>query len=170
VFRTADGPLNIAPATNEMWRRLCAVLGVDALADDPRFGTNADRVQRRVELKRMLEEKLAARTREEWTALLLQADIPAGPINDMADVFADPQVNHCELVEAVEHPQLGTLRQVGSPLSLDGAKGRSIRRAPPVLGQHTFEVLREFGYGEQDLRALVAAGAIVQAASERSAA
>jgi crotonobetainyl-CoA:carnitine CoA-transferase CaiB-like acyl-CoA transferase len=169
VFRTADGPLNIAPATNEMWRRLCAVLGVDALADDPRFATNADRVQRRDELKQMLEDKLAARTREEWTALLLQADIPAGPINDMADVFADPQVRHCELVETVEHPQLGTLRQVGSPLSLDGAKGQSIRRAPPVLGQHTFEVLREFGYGEQDLRALVAAGAIVQASNERSA-
>lgn len=166
VFRTADGPLNIAPATNEMWRRLCAVVGLEALADDPRFATNAERVQRRDELKRILEDRLVTRTREQWTQLLLEADIPAGPINDMADVFADPQVRHCALVEQVEHAELGTLRQVGSPISLDGAKGRSIRRAPPVLGQHTFEVLREFGYGEQDLRALAAGGAIVQAGHE----
>ncbi len=116
----------------------------------------------------MLEDKLVERTRKEWTALLLEADIPAGPINDMADVFADPQVRHCEMVENVEHAELGILQQVGSPISLGGAKGHSIRRAPPVLGQHTFEVLREFGYGDQDLRALVAAGVIVQAAGERS--
>jgi crotonobetainyl-CoA:carnitine CoA-transferase CaiB-like acyl-CoA transferase len=166
VFRTADGPLNIAPATNDMWRRLCAVVGLEGLADDPRFASNAERVQRRDELKRILEAKLATRTREEWTQVLLQADIPAGPINDMADVFSDPQVRHCALVEEVEHPELGALRQVGSPISLDGAKGQSIRRAPPMLGQHTFEVLREFGYGEQDLRALAASGAIVQAGHE----
>jgi crotonobetainyl-CoA:carnitine CoA-transferase CaiB-like acyl-CoA transferase len=166
VFRTADGPLNIAPATNDMWRRLCAVLDLESLADDPRFATNAERVQRRDELKRILEARLVSRTREEWTGVLLEADIPAGPINNMADVFADPQVRHCALVEEVEHPELGTLRQVGSPISLDGAKGQSIRRAPPVLGQHTFEVLREHGYGEQELLELAASRAIVQAGYE----
>jgi len=166
VFQTADGPLNIAPATNEMWQRLCAVLDLTELVDDPRFTTNAERVHRRDELKRIVEAKLQSRTREEWTRVLLEADIPAGPINDLADVFADPQVRHCELVEEVEHPELGTLRQVGSPISLNGAKGHSIRRAPPVLGQHTFEVLSEFGFSEQDLRALAASRAIVQAGHE----
>ena len=166
VFSTGDGPLNIAPATNDMWRRLCVVLDLDALADDPRFATNAERVERRDELRHILEAKLVTRTRAAWTQALLEADIPAGPINDMADVFSDPQVRHCELVEAIEHPELGVLRQVGSPISLDGAKGRSIRRAPPMLGQHTFEVLREAGYGEHDLHALAASGAILQARCE----
>jgi crotonobetainyl-CoA:carnitine CoA-transferase CaiB-like acyl-CoA transferase len=79
-------------------------------------------------------------------------------------------VRHCELVEEVEHPELGRLRQVGSPLCLDGAKGRSIRRAPPVLGQHTFEVLREFGWSDRDLQVFAASGAIVQAGHQTEAA
>jgi len=170
VFQTADGPLNIAPATNDMWLRLCAVLDLRRVAADPRFATNADRVRHRDELKRILEASLASRTREEWTQVLLEADIPAGPINDMADVFADPQVRHCRLVEEVEHPELGMLRLVGSPVSIDGATGQSIRRAPPTLGQHTFEVLREFGYDDEHLRELAASRAIVQAAEEVAAA
>jgi len=170
VFQTADGPLNIAPATNDMWLRLCAVLDLGRVAADPRFATNADRVRHRDELKRILEASLASRTREEWTQVLLEADIPAGPINDMADVFADPQVRHCRLVEEVEHPELGMLRLVGSTVSIDGATGQSIRRAPPTLGQHTFEVLREFGYGDEHLRELAASRAIVQAAEEAAAA
>ena len=170
VFQTADGPLNIAPATNDMWLRLCTVLDLGRVAADPRFATNADRVRHRDELKRILEASLASRTREEWTQVLLEADIPAGPINDMADVFADPQVRHCRLVEEVEHPELGMLRLVGSPVSIDGATGQSIRRAPPTLGQHTFEVLREFGYDDEHLRELAASRAIVQAAEEVAAA
>ncbi|OUM03689.1 CaiB/BaiF CoA transferase family protein [Variovorax sp. JS1663] len=162
VFETADGPLNIAPATAEMWRRLCEVLELQHLADDPRYATNAARMERRIELKALIEAKLKARGRSEWTARLLAADIPAGPINNLADVFADEQVRHARLVEEVQHAQLGPIRQVGSPVSFDGRLGGSIRRAPPVLGEHTFEVLREHGYAPRDLEALARRGVIVQ--------
>jgi len=162
VFQTADGPLNIAPATAEMWKRLCEVLELAHLVDDPRYATNAARIERRVELKAIVEDRLKTRTRQEWTRVLLAADIPAGPINNMADVFADEQVLHSRLVESVEHAELGTIRQVGSPISFDRQSGASIRRAPPVLGQHTFEVLGEFGYARSDLDALARDGVIVQ--------
>jgi crotonobetainyl-CoA:carnitine CoA-transferase CaiB-like acyl-CoA transferase len=162
VFETRDGPLNIAPATDAMWRRLCEILEVGELADDARFATNAARVERRAELKTLLEARLKLRTRREWSERLLAVDIPAGPINTLADVFADEQVRHLKLVEDVEHAELGAIRQVGSPIALDGRHGGSIRRAPPVLGEHTFEVLREFGYAQRDIEALAAEGVVVQ--------
>ena len=162
VFQTADGPLNIAPATSDMWKRLCDVLGLQQLVDDPRYLTNAARIERRGELKDIIEARLKERTRREWTELFLAADIPAGPINTLADVFADEQVIHCQMVEEAEHAELGRIRQVGSPISFDGIQGNSIRRAPPVLGQHTFEVLRELGFADSDLRALEREGVIVQ--------
>jgi crotonobetainyl-CoA:carnitine CoA-transferase CaiB-like acyl-CoA transferase len=162
VFQTADGPLNIAPATTDMWRKLCTLLELDALVHDPRFASNAARIEHRNELKILIEEKLKANTRDAWSRLLLGADIPAGPINNLADVFADEQVLHSGLVEEVQHPELGRLRQVGSPIKLEAMNGASIRRAPPLLGQHTFEVLREYGYSEADIDALAAAGTIAQ--------
>ena len=162
VFETADGPLNIAPATAEMWKRLCEVLELQHLVDDPRYATNAARMERRVELKAIVEAKLKERTRAEWTKLLLAADIPAGPINSLADVFADEQVMHSRLVEEVQHAELGAIRHVGSPVSFDGRLGGSVRRAPPVLGEHTFEVLRERGYPQGVLDALARQGVIVQ--------
>ena len=169
VFETADGPLNIAPATAEMWKRLCEVLELQQLVDDPRYATNAARIERRLELKALIEARLKERKRHEWTQLLLAADIPAGPINNLADVFADEQVVHSRLVEEVQHTQLGAILQVGSPITFDGRLGGSIRRAPPVLGEHTFEVLREHGYAQEDLQALVRAGVIVQHAQGDSA-
>ncbi|HSV60059.1 MAG TPA: CoA transferase [Variovorax sp.] len=168
VFQTADGPLNIAPATAEMWKRLCEVLELQQLVDDPRYATNAARIERRLELKALIEARLKERNRSDWTQLLLAADIPAGPINNLADVFADEQVLHSRLVEEVQHTQLGAIRQVGSPISFDGRLGGSIRRAPPLLGEHTFEVLREHGYAQEDLQALVRAGVIVQHAQGAS--
>jgi crotonobetainyl-CoA:carnitine CoA-transferase CaiB-like acyl-CoA transferase len=162
VFETADGPLNIAPATAGMWKRLCEVLELQPLVDDPRYADNAARIERRLELKELIEARLKERSRHEWTQRLLAADIPAGPINNLADVFADEQVLHSRLVEEVQHTELGAIRQVGSPISFDGRMGESIRRAPPVLGEHTFEVLREFGYAQGDLEALVRAGVIAQ--------
>lgn len=162
VFQTMDGPLNIAPATTEMWRKLCSVLELGILADDSRFADNAARVQRRDELKTILEARLQRKTREQWTEVLLEAGIPAGPINNLADVFADAQVMHSGLVEEVEHPELGKLRQVGSPIRMSAMNGRSIRSAPPLLGQHTCEVLREYGYGQADIDELVSRGVIVQ--------
>jgi crotonobetainyl-CoA:carnitine CoA-transferase CaiB-like acyl-CoA transferase len=162
VFETADGPLNIAPATGGMWRKLCNLLDLDALVDDPRFADNAGRVAARDELKAILEERMKRGTREHWTRVFADAGIPAGPINNLADVFADAQVVHCGLVEEVDHPTLGRLKQVGSAIGLAAMAGRSVRRPPPLLGEHTREVLSEFGVSAERIDDLLRTRVLAQ--------
>lgn len=161
VFETADGPLNIAPATTDMWRKLCDVLDLEHLIEDPRFADNAARVAHRTELKETLESKLRQHDRKHWTRAFISSGIPAGPINDLKDVFADEQIGHCALVEPVQHPTLGEVRLVGSPIRFDGQM-RSVRLAPPLLGQHTREVLEAYGVSPSRIDALLTAGTIAQ--------
>ncbi|MYN11859.1 CoA transferase [Pusillimonas sp. TS35] len=164
TFETADGPLNLAPATQQMWVKLCAILGLEHLVTDPRFVTNADRMQHRHALKDALEQSLKQRKRMEWTPLMIEHGIPAGPINTLADVFADPQVRACGLVQSVQHPIVGELKQVGLPLSMDAIEdGISVRSAPPVFGQHTREVLAAYGIADGDVEALLARSVLHQA-------
>ncbi|OZI79653.1 CaiB/BaiF CoA transferase family protein [Bordetella genomosp. 2] len=170
TFETADGPLNLAPATQAMWTRLCGILGLERLASDPRFLTNADRMRHRHELKQELEAALKRRTRMEWTPLMIENGIPAGPINTLDDVFADPQVQACGLVQALRHPQLGELRQVGLPLDLGGVPPEATARlAPPVFGQHTREVLASFGLAREEIDRLLAGRVLHQAAEPAEA-
>jgi crotonobetainyl-CoA:carnitine CoA-transferase CaiB-like acyl-CoA transferase len=145
TFDTADGPLNLAPATQDMWLRLCEVLELTELPHDPRFLTNAERMKNRLALKELLETSLRRKTRMAWTPLMIEAGIPAGPINTLEDVFADEQVQACGLVETVEHPVLGALRQVALPIKMAGTAQGSVRSAPPLFGQHTREVLEGYG-------------------------
>lgn len=162
TFETRDGPLNIATATQDMWRKLAECLGLEALIDDPRFVDNAARFANRDLLKTMMEEKLKRRSKIEWTKDLIALGIPAGPIYNLAEVFADPQVRHCGMVEEIEHPAIGALRQVASPVRMDGAGPRTCYRAPPLLGQHTREVLIEYGIGRERVDALALAGVVRQ--------
>ncbi|MFT4064447.1 CaiB/BaiF CoA transferase family protein [Paraburkholderia sp.] len=167
VFETADGPLNIAPITTEMWRRLCQLLDLPQLPGDPRFATNESRVANRGELKEILESRLKTRGKLEWTALFVGAGLPAGPINTLEEVFADPQVRHCELVEEVHHRILGQVRQVPTPVfnaSEDGkpAARAATRHAPPALGEHSAEVLRESGFSESEIHELTSTGVLYQ--------
>ncbi|MDR3100878.1 MAG: CoA transferase [Paraburkholderia sp.] len=169
VFETADGPLNIAPITPEMWRRLCQLLELPQLPDDPRFMTNELRVANLGELKEIIERRLKTRGKREWTALFVAAGLPAGPINTLEEVFADPQVQHCRLVEAVRHRTLGEVRQVPTPVfnaSINGnpAARAATRHAPPALGEHSAEVLREGGFSEPELHELLCAGVVHQVA------
>jgi formyl-CoA transferase len=164
VFETADGPLNLAPITADMWLRLCQLLDLAALPDDPRFASNEKRVLHRDALKAILEERLKRRSKREWSELFIGAGLPAGPINTLAEVFDDPQVRHCRLVETVEHPSLGALRQVVTPVSAYGAGTAPplTRRAPPGLGEHTVEALREAGFDDAAIDALLAANIVHQ--------
>lgn len=170
VFETADGPLNLAPITTDMWRRLCEVLDLRGLVDDPRFATNEARVAHRDALKALLETRLRTRGKREWTACFVAAGLPAGPIHTLDEVFDDPQVAHCQLVDTLDHPTLGPLRQVVTPLATpaDDATGGAPRRrrAPPELGEHTVEVLREAGFDTAAIDSLLAGRAVFQHAPE----
>lgn len=168
AYQTQDGPLNIAPATPDMWLKLCGLLELDALPADPRFVTNHSRMQYREELRMALESRLASRTRVEWTRAMTELGIPAGPINDLADVFNDPQVLYCGLVEEVEHPVLGTLKQVGLPIRMSDSPEGSVRLPPPLFGEHTEEVLAEFGIGVDEIATLARDGVIHQSTSDRT--
>nr|WP_315492209.1 CaiB/BaiF CoA-transferase family protein [uncultured Pseudomonas sp.] len=160
VFQTLDGPLNLAPITSAMWGRLCILLDLPGLPDDPRFATNEARVERRDELRDILEDRLKTRSKREWTALFVDAGLPAGPINTLDEVFADPQVLHSQLTETLTHPTLGALRQVVTPVF--GSTASVASRPPPLLGEHTVEILREAGFDSASINALLDAKVVFQ--------
>jgi crotonobetainyl-CoA:carnitine CoA-transferase CaiB-like acyl-CoA transferase len=162
TFETADGPLNLAPATQDMWTRLCEILEIPELVADSRFKTNADRMQNRMQLKELLEAQLGKKTRMQWTPIMIQAGIPAGPINTLEDIFNDPQLQANRLVESVEHPVLGTLRHVGLPISMSGMPDGSVRTAPPLLGQHTVQVLADYGLAQSEIDSLLGRKVVYQ--------
>ncbi|KAA0995418.1 CoA transferase [Pseudomonas sp. ANT_J12] len=160
VFQTLDGPLNLAPITSAMWGRLCVLLDLPSLPDDPRFASNEARVERREELKAILESRLKTRSKHAWTELFIEAGLPAGPINTLDEVFDDPQVLHSQLTETVTHPTLGAVRQVVTPVF--SATDSAASRPPPLLGEHTLEVLREAGFDNASINALLAANVVFQ--------
>ncbi len=164
TFQTADGPLNLAPATQGMWISLCKLLGLEHLAEDPRYKTNGDRMKNRDTLQVEIEAVLKTHPRMYWTPRMIEKGIPAGPINKMDDVFKDAQVDALKLIETVQHPVLGMLKQIGFPVSMGSIpEGESVRWAPPVLGQHTREILSGYGVSEVEVEKLISAGVVLQA-------
>lgn len=166
VFETADGPLNLAPITSDMWLRLCTLLDLPELPLDPRFKTNETRIAHREELKTILESRLRQSGKKEWTERFVGVGLPAGPIHTLDEVFDDAQVQHGNLVETLEHPVLGTLRQVVTPISSSTTAGPLSRPAslpPPQLGEHTVAIMEEAGLLPDLIRSLQASGVVHQA-------
>jgi crotonobetainyl-CoA:carnitine CoA-transferase CaiB-like acyl-CoA transferase len=157
MFQAKDGPFNVAVATEDMWGALCRLLGMEEWITHPDFKDNSARVRHRDEVTRRLNEKFAARGKMEWTLELMKRGLPAGPIFSLDQVFADAHVNATRMVEAIDHPTLGTLRVIANPIRMGALAGRSVRRAPPALGADSRQVLHDFGVSPGEIDSLVAA-------------
>jgi crotonobetainyl-CoA:carnitine CoA-transferase CaiB-like acyl-CoA transferase len=155
VFATRDGHINIATAGQEIYRRFCDAIGAPELFTDPLFADMRSRFKNRDKLNAAIEEITRTKTSAEWVELLNEAGVPAGPIYDIAEVFADPQVQHLGMAAAIEHPRRGRMEVLAQPIKLSRTPWQ-LRSATPDKGQHTDQVLAALGYDSAaiaDLRA-----------------
>lgn len=159
-FRARDGYFAFACGNDGQWRKFCEAVGRPEWTTDERYATNTARVQHRTEVVALLSELLCTRDKAEWMALCDQIGIPNGPINDVAQVFVDPQVQAREMVITTVHPTVGDLPLVASPMKIP-TNPVTVRQAPPLLGQHTAEILGEFlGYDAARIEQLRTEGVI----------
>jgi formyl-CoA transferase len=159
VYKAADGYFNLAVGTEDLWRRFCAALGVEQLAADPRFARNSERVHNRAALNALLEPIFLRRTVAELEALLGERGVPCGGVRDLRQVFEDPQVQALAIVRELEHPVAGPVKVVGPPYRLS-ATPPEVGAPPPLLGQHTDEILGSLGYDAAEVAALRELGAV----------
>jgi crotonobetainyl-CoA:carnitine CoA-transferase CaiB-like acyl-CoA transferase len=142
-----------------MWERLSKVMGLEPLIQDKRFLTVADRVTNRFELTQLLGKKLSEKTNKEWEAILDKAGVANGPILYIDEVFKDPQVLHQKMLMEIDHPTAGKIKSLGFPVKLSRTPAE-LRNPPPLLGQHTEEVLKELGYRPQEIETMHGEGVI----------
>ncbi|MDA1296479.1 MAG: CoA transferase [Chloroflexi bacterium] len=158
ALRTSDGFINIGAPNQSNFERLCRALGRDELIEREEYRDNANRLANREKLEKDLEETMTKQTRAHWLVVLEEAGVPAGPILDMAEVWADPQVTARGMDAPLEHPTAGTVRNIGLAAKLYSTPGK-IYGPAPLLGQHTREVLSQTGYSEDEIDSLISSGA-----------
>lgn len=156
-FETKEGHIIVAVGNNKQFEKFCQVLGQPDLANQ--FKTNRDRVERRDELVPILTRAFKAKTRDQWLELMQVQKIPAGPINNLEDVFADDQIKHRQLVRDLDHPLSGKVPQVATPIKYSKTD-LEYKTPPPLLGQHTDEVLEELGLDQAAIKALKEKGIV----------
>jgi formyl-CoA transferase len=159
VFETKDGYMNIAASGGRLWLRFLDVIGMPELAQDPRFAQPRVRSKNRAELREAVQPVLRTRTSAEWVEALNAAGVPSGPVLSIDQTFADEQVKHLDMAKTVQHPLHGELRILRSPVNLTRTPA-SVRKASPVAGADTEEVLAEYGFSASEIDALMDAGVV----------
>lgn len=159
AFRTRDGHVTIGATGDKRWRKLCAVIGATELLDDPRFTTNGGRHEHRLALAELISERLRTRTSDEWEQILNDEGIPCGPIYTLDHTLNHPQVLHRQMVVEREHQTAGPIRLLGLPVKLSATPG-DVFLAPPVLGQHTLDILAEIGLAAEEIEQLQQTGVV----------
>lgn len=153
AFATKDGYINIGAANQNNWERMCRAVGREDLLDDPRFASNPERMLSIAALTPIMEQTFRTQTTAHWTAILEKAGVPCGPIYDIAQVYADPQTQARDMSVELQHPKAGPVRSIGVAVKLSETPGK-IRTPAPTLGQHTDEILTQFGYSPPEIAAL----------------
>jgi crotonobetainyl-CoA:carnitine CoA-transferase CaiB-like acyl-CoA transferase len=162
LFTAADGDFILAVGNDAQFQRCCDAMGLAELSHDPRFATNRDRVERYEELRAILDATFRTADRGAWLARLASVGVPAGPVRDVKELVADPQLADRGMVRTVDHPKAGPVQLIGTPIKLSDAP-EAVRTPPPLLGQHTGPVLKELlGLDEDAIRRLESARVIVR--------
>jgi len=159
MYTAGDGkPFMITAGNDKQFAKLCEALGIPALATDPRFAQNAGRAENRGPLRALLEAQFQTRSRPEWLAILDACDVPVGPVNDYAEAFAEPQVAERAMQFALPHPHNPAMPMVGSPIKF--GRDPASMRPPPLVGQHSAEILHELGLTDKEIARLQASGVV----------
>lgn len=159
AFETQDGWITIGAANQRNWERLLEAMDSSEIADDPRFASNSERMANLKELENVLTPIFKTRTKDDWLARLEKAGVPAGPVMDVCEMFEDPHAQARDMIPTVDHSKLGPVRTLGLPIKLSGTPGE-VATAAPLFGQHTEEVLSEYGFGDDEIAAFTDEGAV----------
>jgi crotonobetainyl-CoA:carnitine CoA-transferase CaiB-like acyl-CoA transferase len=166
AFPASDGWINVGAANQENWLRLLDALGTPELGDDPRFANNAERLRNRSALDAALTPLFKRHSVAEWLRRLEESGVPAGPVLDIRQMHADPQALAREMIVETTHPTAGKVKAIGLPIKFSDTPG-GVRRAAPLLGQHTREVLRDLEYTDAEIDEMAALGAIQMSPSTK---
>jgi crotonobetainyl-CoA:carnitine CoA-transferase CaiB-like acyl-CoA transferase len=153
TFTTLDGEIVIAVGNDEIWKRFCPVVGLAAMASDPRFTTNKDRMLNYDAMRPPIDRAFRTATSAEWVARLNAASVPNGEVRDIGQMLVDPHLQARDMIATMMHPTIGATRVIGAPIKLSETPA-TLRTPPPVLGQHTDDVLGELGYSAGQIASL----------------
>jgi len=160
AFKTTDGWITLGAANQANWLKLLDLITAPELGEDPRFTNNHGRITHRIELAKALAPIIRTRTSADWLSRLEAAGVPAGPVLDVAEMHRDPQTLAREMVTKAPHTKLGPVKTLGAPVKFSATPG-GVTRGAPLLGEHTREVLAEYGYGDDEIDALICDGTVI---------